>query len=55
MNEYEHNYEEKNKKLPVFWQFSVFMSNVLKSIMCAPAPYRVLHRRRSRQLQAHRY
>ena len=32
-----------------------FMSNDLKSIICAPAPYRVLHRRRFRQSQAHRY
>ena len=29
MNEYEHNYEEKNKKLPVFWQFAVLRSNDL--------------------------
>ena len=31
------------------------MSNDLKLIMCAPVWYRVLHRRRFRRLQAHRY
>ena len=45
----------KKRLLPLFSAAIASISNDLKSIMCAPAPYRVLHRRRFRRLQEHRY